>query len=150
MKKLFSLFFILGCLCSCFYSCQSKTATGAVAGGAIGAGTGAILGGGQGAIIGAAVGTTTGALVGYSLDSAERSRIELSNPKTLKHIDNGDRLSVQDIITLHQAGVSDNKIKDLIKKTDSTYTLNTRDVHKLENAGVSSDVINYMMKKNHQ
>lgn len=150
MKKLLSSIFTLSCLFITFYGCQSKTATGAVAGGAIGTGAGAIIGGGQGALIGAAVGTTTGALVGYSLDSAERDRVEQSNPKTLKHLDNGDRLSVQDIITLHQAGLSDKKIKDLIKQTQSTYTLNTRDIHKLENAGVSSDVINYMMKKNHQ
>lgn len=150
MKKLLSSTFILSCLFITFYGCQSKTATAAVAGGAVGTGAGAVIGKGQGALIGAAVGTATGTLVGYSLDSAERDRVEQSNPKTLKHIDSGDRLSVQDVITLHQAGLSDQKIKDLIKQTQSTYTLNTRDVHKLENAGVSSEVINYMMKKNHQ
>lgn len=148
MKKLLSQLFIVSGLLVSFYACQSKTAKGAVAGGAVGAG--AFIAGGQGAIIGAAVGTTTGALIGYSLDSAERARVEESSPKTLTHIDKGDRLSVHDVITLHQCGLSDAKIKDLIKQTNSTYTLNTRDIHKLENAGVSNDVMCYMMKKNHQ
>lgn len=145
MKK-FSLYLSFCISLVLFNGCQSKAASGAVVGGGIGAGTGAIVAGGHGAIIGGAVGIVTGASIGYALDQSEKSKIESSDPKTLRHIDQGERLSVHDIIVLHQAGVSDDKIKDLIKKTNSTYTLNTRDVHKLESAGVSSDVINYMMK----
>lgn len=128
-------------------SCESKTGTGALVGTGVGAGAGALIGGGQGALIGGAIGLVSGALVGHLLEEDERARVQENNPTTLKHVDHGEQLTVNDIITLHKSGISDKKIKELIDKTNSTYNLSTETIHRLERAGVSSDVINYMIEK---
>lgn len=125
--------------------CETKTQTGALVGGGIGAGTGAIIGGGQGALIGGAVGVIGGALIGSSLDDQDRESVQQQNPRTLKRVDNGEELSVHDIISLHKAGVQDAKIIELIQKTGSRYNLTTYKIERLKNAGVSDTVINYMM-----
>ena len=57
---------------------QSKTAQGAVLGGALGAGTGAIIGNqsdhpGKGAAIGAGLGALAGGLVGHGMEEQDRS-----------------------------------------------------------------------------
>lgn len=70
--------------------CQTKTGTGALAGGAIGAGTGALIGGGTGAAIGAAAGALGGGLIGAALDEQDRQIMEQQSPNTLRRIDRGD------------------------------------------------------------
>ena len=125
--------------------CETKTQTGALVGGGLGAGTGALIGGGQGALIGGAVGVIGGALVGSALDDQDRDNVQQENSRTLKRIDNGEQLSVHDVISLHKAGVSDSKIIELIQKTGSRYNLTTYKIERLRNAGVSDTVINYMM-----
>jgi len=127
-------------------SCESKTGTGALVGGGLGAGAGALIGGGKGALIGGAVGIVGGAIVGHLLEEDERDRVQQNSPKTLNKLDNGEQLSVDDVISLHKSGISDKKIKELISKTQSRYNLNTHAIKKLERAGVSSDVIDFMMK----
>ena len=125
--------------------CATKTQTGALAGGALGAGAGALIGGGQGALIGGAVGVIGGALVGSALDDQDRQNVQRQNPRTLNKIDDGEQLSVYDVISLHKAGISDEKIIDLIQKTNSHFVMNTYKIEKLKKAGVSDTVINYMI-----
>lgn len=125
--------------------CETKTGTGALAGGALGAGAGALIGGGQGALIGGAVGAIGGGLVGAALDSQDRKQLNRQNPNTLNRVDRGEQLSVNDIISLHKSGISDRKIMDLIDNTNSHYRLNSYQINRLENAGVSQRVINHMI-----
>ena len=147
MKKKYN-FIIAATLCAiALTSCESKAGTGALVGGGIGVGAGALIGGGSGAVIGGAVGATSGAVVGHMIDENDRKKVEESNPRTLKHIDNGEQLTVNDVITLHKSGISDRKIKDLIDKTDSKYSISTETMHRLERAGISDDVIKYMMNR---
>lgn len=127
-------------------SCESKAATGIFAGGATGAAIGGIAGGGAGAAIGAGAGAVTGGLVGAYLDTQDRKNLEQQNPKTAKRVDSGKQLSIDDVISMHKAGIDDDKIIDIMKKTDSKYYLRTKDIDRLQRAGVSNKVINYMMR----
>ncbi|MCH9630127.1 MAG: hypothetical protein S4CHLAM37_01200 [Chlamydiia bacterium] len=128
-------------------SCESKTGTGALVGGGVGAGAGALIGGGKGALIGGAVGVVGGAIVGHLLSEDEHKEVQKQNPRTAQRVERGEPLSVNDIISLHKSGLGDRKIMDLIDKTGSTYELSTSNVHRLERAGVSDRVINYMMTR---
>lgn len=130
-----------------FTSCESKAGTGALVGGAVGVGAGAALGGGTGALIGGAVGAVSGAAIGAALDASDRRAVENESPRTMRHIDRGEQLTVNDIIALHKAGIDDRKIMDLIDKTNSSYSLSTSSIHRLERAGVSDQVVNYMMTR---
>jgi len=126
-------------------SCQTNTQTGILAGGVTGAGIGAIAGGGQGALIGGAVGVIGGALIGSAMDSQERANMQQQSPQTLNKIDNNQQLSLDDVKKMSKAGLSDDTIISMMKKTNSTYHLTTDDVRDLEKAHVSSVVINYMI-----
>lgn len=128
-------------------SCESKTGTGALVGGGLGAGTGALIGGGKGAAIGGAVGIVGGAIVGHLLSEDEHKKVENENPRTAQKVERGQQLSVNDVIALHKSGLGDRKIMDLIDRTGSVYDLSTSQVHRLERAGVSDRVINYMMTR---
>ena len=125
--------------------CQTKAQTGALTGAALGIGTGALIGGGEGALIGGAVGAIGGGLIGASLDEQDRQNLRRENSRTYRRVENGEQLSVNDIISLHKAGISDSKIIDLIDKTGSQYELNTYSIDRLKKAGVSDTVINYML-----
>lgn len=127
------------------FGCQTKAGTGALTGGALGVGIGAIAGGPQGAIIGGAAGAIAGGLIGAYLDETDRNNLRDRSPRTYRRIDQGEKLNVKDIINLHKAHVSPNKIIGLIDKTDSHFVLNTYQIDKLRSQGVSEKVINYMM-----
>jgi len=145
-KSVLSTIFVIVTIMLPLTGCESKAGTGALAGGATGAGIGAIVGGGYGAAIGAGVGSATGGLIGVYFDSQEQKQLHDTSPNTYDRIDNGDQLTIQDVINLHRANISDDKIIDLIKKTNSRYSLTTRDIDSLQRAGVSNAVINYMMR----
>jgi len=143
MKKKLLIFIVLG---SSLFSCQSKSATGAIAGGAIGAGTGAIIGGPKGAIIGGAVGAVSGALVGAALDEQDRKIMEKTSPRTVERMDLKEPLTINDIIKLSQGGVSDDTIIRYLRDTKTTYNLSQSQINRLQEAGVSQRVINYMIE----
>lgn len=130
-----------------FWGCESKTGTGALAGGALGAGIGGIAGGGPGALIGGATGVIAGGLIGAALDENDQRSLERQSRQTYRRVDHGERLSVNDIINLSKANISDSTIIELIQKTGSHYTLNNYQIDRLRDAGVSEKVINYMMYK---
>lgn len=125
--------------------CESKAGTGAITGGALGLGVGALAGGGTGAAIGAAGGAIIGGVIGASLDANEQRRLKEESSQTYHRVDQGQRLSINDIIHLSNADIPDDKIIDLIKKTKSQYNLNSYQIEKLRDAKVSETVINYMM-----
>ncbi len=132
-----------------------NTATGALAGGALGAITGAIIGhqsgrGGEGAAIGGAIGALTGGLIGHSIDQEQRARLRRQAPDTLVRIERGQPLGLADIKAMAQAGVSDEVIISQIRATGSTYRLSAADIIELHNAGVSSKVIDYMINTANQ
>lgn len=138
---------MLGLAATLFWGCESKTGTGALAGGALGVGVGALAGGGTGALIGGAAGVLAGGLIGAALDNQDQRNLQKQSPQTYKRVDNGERLSVNDVINLSKAKIDDDKIIDLIQKTDSHYTLNNYQIDRLRDSGVSEKVVNYMMYK---
>lgn len=127
-------------------SCQTKTGTGVLAGGALGAAVGGAAGGGSGALIGGAAGVIAGGLVGAALDESERRSMNKSSPRTVERMDRGEPLTVNDIIKLHEGGVSDDTIIQYIKETQTTYTLSQTQIRRMQKAGVSQRVINYMLE----
>jgi surface antigen len=142
VKKYITALLALGLLT---IGCQTKTGTGALAGGGLGAGIGAIAGGGQGALIGGAVGALAGGLVGASLDEQDRQIMEQRSPRTVDRMDRSEPLTINDIIKLSQGGVSDDTIVKYIQKTRTTYNLSQSQIDRLKREGVSQRVINYMI-----
>src|SRR5215472_7876903 len=83
--------------CETPYGTPDRTATGALAGGAIGAFSGAVIGGrhaGEGALIGGAIGAVTGGLIGHSMDQEEQERLRAEAPVTYEGIVQGNPLMV--------------------------------------------------------
>jgi outer membrane lipoprotein SlyB len=128
-----------------FSSCETKTGTGALAGGAIGAGTGALIGKGQGALIGGAVGALAGGLIGASLDEQDKKIMEQKSPRTVERMDRGEPLTVSDVIKLSQGGVSDETIIRYIKETKTHYNITQEQIDRMRAGGVSQRVINFML-----
>lgn len=127
-----------------------RTASGALAGGAIGAGAGAIIGSatrhaGEGALIGGAIGALSGALIGNSADEAQRERIREENPQTLNRIDQGQPLTLADIKALSKAGMSEEVILSQIRNSRTVYRLSANEIIELHDAGVSNRVIDFMI-----
>jgi uncharacterized protein YcfJ len=144
MKTCFLLIFSFIC------SCSTNTGTGVIAGSTIGAGTGALIGGGQGALIGGAVGAIGGGLIGAALDEQDRRVMERSSPRTIDRMDRGEPLTINDVIKLSQAGVSDDSIIVYLRDQNSAYNLSQAQIRRLRDSGVSQRVINYMAETGRQ
>lgn len=128
-------------------ACESKAGTGAL----VGAGGGALAGGlithsPTGALVGGAIGAATGAIVGAALDSSDRSRLESQSPSTVRKIDQGKPLSVDDVKKMSKAGLSDDVINNQIDATHTVFHLSTADIVDLKKSGVSQRVINHMIQ----
>jgi len=126
-------------------ACTTNTGTGVLAGGALGAGIGGFAGGGSGALIGGAAGALAGGLIGASLDEQDRKVMERSSPRTVDRMDRNEPLTINDVIKLSQAAVSDDTIIKYMTDTGSTYNLSQTQIRRLQDAGVSQRVINYMV-----
>jgi uncharacterized protein YcfJ len=127
-----------------------RTASGALAGGALGAGTGAIIGSatghaGQGALIGGALGAVTGGIIGQSIDQSQRDRLQEESPQTLQRVTQGQPLTLADVKALTKAGISDEVIISQIRNSRTAYRLSTAEIIELKEAGVSNKVIDYMI-----
>jgi uncharacterized protein YcfJ len=136
--------FVFPILCLC--SCATNTGTGIIAGATVGAGSGALIAGGSGALIGGAVGAVGGGIIGAVLDEQDRRIMEKSSPRTVDRMDRGDPLTLNDVIKLSLAGVSDETIILYMKNTGSTYNLSQSQIRRLHDSGVSKGVINYMIE----
>ena len=128
-----------------------RTATGALAGGMIGAGTGALIGNAaghhtaEGAAIGGILGLVTGAVIGNSMDQQQRAALSRQNPQTLQRVEQGQPLGLADIKALAKAGVSDEVILSQIRNSHTAYRLTTAEILDLKEAGVSEKVIDFMI-----
>lgn len=127
-------------------SCESKAGTGAIVGAGGGAIVGGALGGWEGAFIGGAVGAAAGGLIGYALDQQDREIMESRSPQTLRKIDRGEQLSIQDIKNMSRNGLKDEVIINQIKATGSIFQLSSDEIVDLKKAGVSQRVINFMIE----
>ena len=72
--------------------------------------------------------------------------MQQQSPKTLRKIDNGEPLSVEDVKAMSQAGIDDNVIMSQIQSTHSVFYLTSQDIINLKNIGVSQRVIDYMIQ----
>ena len=137
--------------CETPYGEPDRTATGALAGGALGATTGAIIGhssgrhGVEGALIGGAVGALAGGLVGHAMDQEQRAVVARQNPDTLRRFDAGQPLGLADIKAFSAARVSDEVIISQIRNSRTVYRLTTAEIIDLKNSGVSQRVIDFMI-----
>jgi outer membrane lipoprotein SlyB len=127
-----------------------RTATGALAGGVLGAGTGAIIGSatgdaGAGAAIGGILGAITGGVVGHAMDAQQRDILARQNPQTLQRIDQGQPLGLADIKAMSKAGISDEVIISQIRNSRVVYRLTTAEIIDLKDSGVSQKVIDFMI-----
>ena len=142
---------ILAAGCETPYGEPDRTASGALAGGAIGAGTGAIIGNysghhtAGGAAIGGAIGALTGAIIGNAMDQQQREMLARQNPRTLQRVEQGQPLGLADIKALARAGVSDEVIISQIRNSHVVYRLTTAEIIDLKDAGVSEKVIDFMI-----
>lgn len=127
----------------------NNTASGALAGGAIGAISGAAIGGprngGAGALIGAAAGALAGGVIGNSMDQQQQERLHAQAPQTYTRVEQGQPLSVADVRALSEAKVSDDIIISQIRNSHTVFHLTAPDIIDLHNAGVSENVINFMI-----
>lgn len=145
MKHLFSsLVIALGLL---FSGCENKTESGALIGTGVGVAGGALIAGTpQGAIIGGAIGAVGGTLIGHALDEQDRKSMQKQSPQTLKRIDNGEPLSIDDVKEMTKAGIHDDVIISQIESTQSVYHLTPEEIIDLKQAGVSERVIDFMVQ----
>jgi uncharacterized protein YcfJ len=133
-------------LCSiiCFCSCATNVGTGILTGAALGAGSGGLVSG-PGALIGSAVGIVSGGLIGTALDAQDRRVMEKSSPRTVDRMDRRDPLTLNDVIKLSLAEVSDETIISYMQETGSTYNLSQSQIRRLHDSGVSKRVLDYMI-----
>lgn len=149
-------FLVIGWMSLGLVGCQTydgqvdRTATGALAGAAIGAGTGAIIGSqsghaGEGALIGGAIGALTGGLIGRAMDQQQQETLARQSPDTWQRVQTGQPLGLADIKALSRAGVSDDVIISQIRQSRTAYRLTTAEIIELKEAGVSERVIDFMI-----
>ena len=122
--------------------CESMTRTesGALTGGLIGATAGGIIGhqfgsGVGGALIGGALGAVGGGLIGNQLDEMDRRQL----------VENPSYLPITNIVDMASKGVPDDVIIGEIQRTHSSYHLTSEVITYLKQNRVSDRVINYML-----
>jgi hypothetical protein len=132
---------------ACGCESMSNGERGALAGGGIGAGTGAIIGSathntGAGAVIGGAVGALAGGLTGHAIDESERkqqAQLAAANARPAT-----GPMTIDDVIHLVQAQVSDTLIINQIRASRTIFTLTPPDIQTLKGNGVSDAVVSEM------
>ena len=137
-----SILFLCLLLTPLTYSCESRAGSGALGGAVVGGVVGGVAGGGTGVLIGAGAGAVGGAIIGAALDASDKNHM---NPEIYQKYKKKEPLTIDDIITLSQQPLSDQKIVHMIDRTNSTYcNLSRKDISKMKRAGVKEDVIQYM------
>jgi len=130
-----AVFVLAGC-----ESAGPKTATGAVAGGLIGATAGSIIGYQShntlaGAGIGAVAGAVGGGLIGNAMDKKDKEASAV-NPYYIP---------VTKVVEMVSQGTPDSLIISEIQRTHSTYRLSSEAITYLKKNKVSDQVIDYML-----
>jgi len=132
--------------------CRSpyRSDQGALFGGLTGAGVGAIVGdsvgnAGAGAAIGAGVGALTGAVVGDELDQIEAQNRAMIEQQYGRQVAAG-AVSTADVVSMTNAGVSDELIVNHIRAHGTQAPLQPSDLMSLTQQGVGDSVIKAMQE----
>jgi surface antigen len=142
-SRLLSVALLSSTVLACGCSTMNNTDRGVLGGGAIGAGTGAAIGSltghtGAGAVIGGVTGALAGGLIGNGVDEKqhreEAARYAAAHPP----------LTLQDVATMTQQGVSDDVIISQMHSTNSAYNLTADQIIWLKQSGVHDGVIREM------
>jgi hypothetical protein len=126
---------------------QNDTATGAVAGGGIGAVTGALIGGKKngegGALIGLGVGALTGGLIGKGVDNADQRQAAYGSAVAANANAQSAALAVTnfDLAEMTRAGCSEDLIISTIRNRGVRVDLSPSGLIALKQQGVSDRVV---------
>lgn len=126
---------------------RNDTATGAIAGGGIGAVTGALIGGKKngegGALIGAGVGALTGGLIGRGVDNADHAQAAYGTVAAHQANAQVAALAVTnfDLVEMTRAGCSEDLIISTIRSRGSQLDLSPSGLIALKQQGVSDRVV---------
>jgi hypothetical protein len=158
----------VGTIIGCESAPGDEPEQGAVIGGVAGGLAGAALGGEdnwlQGTIIGAVLGAGGGYLIGSELDKRseeegrEAARRARENPATADaareartaDIDNNGFVTVDEVIAMEQAGLSDDEMIGKLRDTGQVFSLGDAEKQQLAQGGVSETVIDRMPELNRE
>lgn len=115
--------------------------TGALSGAAIGEHNGDAVGG---AILGTAVGALAGTVVGDTIDYEAARSAEIIEQRMGRQL--AGAVSMQDVISMSEAGLSENVISTHIRANGVASPLSPVDLITLRNAGVSDAVVQTMQQ----
>jgi uncharacterized protein YcfJ len=123
------------------------TATGVLGGAAVGAIIGSTARNpGAGAAVGAAVGALAGGAVGHGIDQAQETQeAQLRAQSQQQQVQDTQPLTIDDIISMTRARISDDLIISQIRNSRTIYHLRTADIVALKRTGVSERVIDFMI-----
>lgn len=137
MKQRPTLFLMIGCLTACSQRYQEDDYMSA---------TGCRITQRE-TLFGSVQRTLSKDVIGSSLDPEDRKVLARVSESTLKKIDEGKPLAVQDIIRLHECSISDETITNYIQNTRTSYNLSHEDIRRMQHAGVSQTLINYIIDR---
>jgi uncharacterized protein YcfJ len=126
---------------------HNDTASGTVAGGALGAVSGAIIGGkknrGEGALIGLGVGALTGNLLGRSKDRADEARTAYGAAAVgqMNAQANSAAVTNYDLLEMTRAGVSEDVIISTMRSRGTRIDLAPQSLIALKQQGISDRVV---------
>ena len=83
---------------------------------------------------------------GVALEKKEKELIYKRNKETLKRLSQCQSLKINDIVTLSEAGISDNFTICYLLFTKKQYNLSSLDIRKLERHAVSQRVIRHLIQ----
>ncbi len=155
MSRFTMLFPLVAALSLLAAGCQS--ASNADQGALFGGATGGVLGGiighqfhntAAGAVIGAGAGALTGAVVGNKIDESEARNRALIEQR-LGHPVSAGAVSIEDVIAMTRAGVSEPVIVTHVNNNGVVRPLTTSDITYLTQNGVSPAVIQTMQNPLH-
>lgn len=139
-------------------SSMSNTASGGLAGGAIGAGAGTLIGAATGnpktgAVVGGLLGAGVGTAVGADADRQERAEIRRTHAEVAQAqaAAQPGPLSMDDVVNMSRpnpqtgAKVSDDVLVDYIRTSRTRFDLTPADIRYLTDSGVSDRVVREMM-----
>ena len=92
--------------------------------------------------------TVNEALIGVALDEQDRKVLSQISPRTIERMDMGQELSINDIIKLAEAGISDETNIRYLKQTKAVYKINQTQINRMQQSGVSQRVIKYLIETN--
>jgi osmotically inducible lipoprotein OsmB len=152
-------------LVGCEYLPRDRGARGAVIGGAGGAAAGAVIGGREhrllGALLGGAlgaaggyvIGANTGRIRGQDQEAAREAAVQAQqNPVTAEQalrattadINNDGFVTLDEVVAMHQAGLTDQQMLQRMRATDQVFELSQEQRQYLMDRGISRAVINEM------